>query len=82
VGIPKLGLLLSQNFGRLYFFQIKFVVKMQGQHLIALENIFSMVYNTLITPHLTPTFKGFVVRNQILNLIPRFFFIKIHAHQV
>jgi len=27
VGVPKLGLLLSQNFGRSYLFQIKFVLK-------------------------------------------------------
>jgi hypothetical protein len=44
--VPKLGLLLSQNFGRSYFSQIKFFLKMQGQYLIAFKTICPMVYNT------------------------------------
>jgi hypothetical protein len=47
VGVPKLGLLLSQNFGHSYLSQIKFVLKVRGKYLIALENIFPMVYNKL-----------------------------------
>ncbi len=43
VGVPKLGLLLSQNFGHSYLFQIKFVLTVQEQYLIAFENIFPMV---------------------------------------
>jgi hypothetical protein len=37
VWVSKFGLLLSQNFERSYLFQIKFVLKMQGQHLILLK---------------------------------------------
>ncbi len=42
----SLGLLLSQNFGRSYFFQIKFVLKMWGQYLITLKKIFLTMYST------------------------------------
>jgi hypothetical protein len=45
VGVPKLGFLLSQNFGHPYLSQIKSVMKMQGQYLITLENIFPTVHN-------------------------------------
>jgi hypothetical protein len=45
VGVPKLGILLSQNVGCSYLFQIKFVLRMSRQYLLALENIFPMVYN-------------------------------------
>jgi hypothetical protein len=61
VRVPKLGLLLFQNFGRSYHSQIKSVLKVQGQYLIAFENI---------RPHLTPDFKGFIVESQIPNLTP------------
>ncbi len=47
VGIPKLGFLLSQTFGCSYLSQIKFGLRVQGQYFIALENIFSTMYNTL-----------------------------------
>jgi hypothetical protein len=40
VGVPKLGLSLSQNFGHLYLSQIKSILRAQGQYLITLENIF------------------------------------------
>ncbi len=39
MGVPKLGLLLSQNFGCLYFFQIKFFLIMKRKYLIALKKI-------------------------------------------
>ncbi len=61
VGIPKLKLLLSLNFGHSYLFQIKFFFRMQGKYLIALKKIFPTVYNTPpIGYHLTHVFKGFV----------------------
>jgi hypothetical protein len=31
VGVPKLGLVLSQNFGYSYLFQIKSILRMQGK---------------------------------------------------
>ncbi len=64
-----MGLLLSQKFGRLYLFQIKFFFKMRGEYLIALKKVFpNNVQHALIKAHLTPTFQGFVVGTQILNL--------------
>ncbi len=48
--IPKLGLLLFQSSGCSYFFQIKLFLKIKGQYLIILKNIFPMVY---ITPQST-----------------------------
>jgi hypothetical protein len=47
MGVSKLGLLLSQNFGHSYISQIKFILRMKGQYLIAFENIFPTMYNTL-----------------------------------
>jgi hypothetical protein len=47
VGVPKLGLLLSQNFGHLYHSQIESFLRVRGHYYIALENLFSMVYSTL-----------------------------------
>ncbi len=47
VRVPKLGLFVSQNFGHSYISQIKFVLKMQWQYLIALENIFPTLYSML-----------------------------------
>ncbi len=46
VGVPKLGLLLSQNFGHSYLSQIKSFFSVRGQYFIALENIFPTMYNT------------------------------------
>jgi len=46
VGVPKLGLLLFQDFGCSYMFQINFILRVQGQYFIAFENTFLMVYNT------------------------------------
>jgi hypothetical protein len=45
--VPKLGLFMSQNFGHSYISQIKSTLKVQGQYLIALENIFLTLYNML-----------------------------------
>jgi hypothetical protein len=45
--VLKLGLLLSQNFERSYFSQIKYFLKMRAKYFIAFENIFSTVYSTL-----------------------------------
>jgi hypothetical protein len=44
LGVPKLGLSLSQNFGHSYLSQIKFILKIRGHYLIALKNIFSTMY--------------------------------------
>jgi hypothetical protein len=57
MGVLKLGLLLSQNFGCPYLFQIKFVLRMKMQYFITLENIFPrvniMVESNLIWPLLS-----------------------------
>jgi hypothetical protein len=68
VGVLKLRLLLSQNFGRSCLFQIKSILRLQGQYLIEIKNICPTMYNMFHKPHLTPAFKGFVVGSQILNL--------------
>jgi hypothetical protein len=47
MGVPKLGLMLSQNVGRSYLSQIKFILTLQGQYLIVLKIIFPMVYSML-----------------------------------
>jgi hypothetical protein len=46
-----LGLLLSQNFGCSYLYQINLFLENTRQYLIALKNIFATVYNT---PQLDP----------------------------
>ncbi len=46
VGVSKLELLLSQNFGRSYLFQIKLSLEMWMQYLITLKMIFSTMYST------------------------------------
>jgi len=70
MGVPKLKLLLSQNFERLYLFQIKSILKVGRQYLIPLENIFPTMYSTLQLNLIYPDFKGFVVGSQIFNLTP------------
>jgi len=71
LGVPKLGFLLSQNFGCSYFFQIKYILRMRGQYLIALKNIFSMMYNTTQLDFVWPLIsRGLWLGVQIPNLIP------------
>jgi len=73
MGVPKLGLLLSQSFGCSYLSQIRYVLKIQGQYLIALKKIFSTMYNTPLLDLIWPIlFKGFGVESQISNLAPFF----------
>jgi len=43
--VLKLGLLLFQHFGCSYLFQIKYVLRMQRQYLIAFKNIFPIMYS-------------------------------------
>jgi hypothetical protein len=45
VGVPKLRLLLSQNFGHSYFSQIKLFLRIWRQYLISFKIIFPRVYN-------------------------------------
>jgi hypothetical protein len=47
MGVPKLGLLLFQNFGHSYLSQIKLFLKMWRKYLIAFKKIFSTTYITL-----------------------------------
>ncbi len=44
--VPKLGLLLSPNFGCSYLYQIKLVLRKRGKYLIAFKNIFPIMYST------------------------------------
>ncbi len=75
VGVPKLRLLLSQNFGHSYIFEIKFVLRMRNKYFIAFKKDLSKgVQHALIGPHLTLAFKGFVVGSQIPNLTLAFSF--------
>jgi hypothetical protein len=73
MGVPKLGLLLSQNFRHSYISQINFFLKMRRRHLITQNDLSNDVLHTLIQVHLTHAFKRFVVRSQISNLTPTFF---------
>jgi hypothetical protein len=69
--VPKLGLLLFQNFGRSYLSQIKSILRIRRQYLIALQKVFSNgVSHFPIKPHLTFAFKGFMLKSQIPNLTP------------
>jgi hypothetical protein len=54
VKVPKLGFLLSQNFGHSYLSQIKVVLRVWGKYLIFLENIFLMMYNTFQSEFIRP----------------------------
>ncbi len=58
VGVPKLGLLLSQNFKCSYLPQIKHIWSMWGQQLITLKNIFPTVYCTPQSKIIWPLFYG------------------------
>ncbi len=70
--------MLSQNFGRSYLYQIKLILRLREQYLIALQRCITAP----IGPHLTPTFKGIMVRSQIGNLILILSLIIIDANQV
>ncbi len=72
VGIPKLRLLLSQNFGCSYLSQIKFffVENMKIISYIPQKDLSKGVQHTPIEAHLSLVFNGFMVRNQFLNLNP------------
>ncbi len=58
VGVPKLGLLLSQNFGHSNLSQIKYILKVQGQYFKTFENIFLTVYNIFNWTSFDPCFQG------------------------
>jgi hypothetical protein len=69
--VPKLGLLLSWNFGRSYIFQ----KKTYSEHARAIcyspqKNLSKGVLHYPIIGHLTPSLRGFMVKSQIPNLIP------------
>jgi len=64
-----LGLLLSQNFGHSYRSQIKYSWNMWKEYLITSKDFSKGVLHAPIRNDLTCTLRGFVVRNQILNLI-------------
>jgi hypothetical protein len=83
VEVPKLGLLLFQNFGRSYLFQIKSSLKIQGEYLTALENIFPKVYNMLQSDLIWPLLlRDLWLRIKFPIWLPPFFFIITHPNQV
>jgi len=63
MGVPKLVLLLSQNFGCSYLYQIKYFFENVRKIFYSFQKIFP------IGIHLAPIFKGFMVGSQISNLI-------------
>jgi hypothetical protein len=66
--VPKLGLVLSQNFRHSYLFQIKSILKIWRQYPIALKKIFSTCITCTNHNSFDPYFQGFVVGSQIPNL--------------
>jgi hypothetical protein len=71
MGVPKLGLLLSQKIGHSYFFQIKpFLEHVKATSYNLQKDFSNRVSHTPIRNHLTPALRGFVVGSQILNLTP------------
>ncbi len=82
MGVPKLGPLLSQNFGCSYLFQIKFVLKMQRQHLIFLKKN-PIMYSTPQLELIWPLFsKGLWLKVKFSIWLLPFLFIITHANQV
>ncbi len=82
VGVPKLGLLMSQNFGCWYHFQIKSVLIMWRQHLIALKKIFSTFYNTPQSDFIWPFLsRDLWLRVKFSIWFPPFVLIITHANQ-
>ncbi len=80
VGVPKLGLLLFQNFGHSYFSSNQAYLNHARAIYYSPQKYFSNnVWHVLIGVHLTFTLKGFVVGNQIFNLTATLFYIIIHA---
>jgi hypothetical protein len=74
MGVSKLKLLISHNFGRSYVFQIKFFLEMRGKYFVTFKKIFP---TAPIGTHLTPVFKEFMIG----SLTP-FLLIITHANQV
>ncbi len=75
VGVPKLGLLISHNFGCWYHFQIKSILIMWGQYLITFKKIFPNLYNMpqsdLIWPFLS---RDLWLQTKFSIWLPPFFF--------
>ncbi len=70
MGVPKLGLLLSQNFGHSYLLQEKLVFK-HGRELSYShsKHLSINILHAPITNHFTPALRGFVFKSQNFNLI-------------
>ncbi len=69
VGVPKLGLLLSQNFGRSYISSNQ--VYFESARAISYSSwkyLSNDVYHAPIGLHLTPDFKGFIIKSQVFYL--------------
>jgi hypothetical protein len=84
VRVPKLELSLFQNFGRLYFSSNQAYLDHARAIYYNLQKYLSNnVLHVLIGVDLTSTLEGFVVKNQIFNLVPTLLKkIIIHAFQV
>ncbi len=69
-----LGFLLSKNFVHLCLFQVKHVLSMQNKFHNLQKDLSNGIWYISIEINITLTLKRFVVRNQILNLTPKFSF--------
>ncbi len=74
-GSPKIGTLVVPKLWRFVSFSNQVCYENAGAiFYIPQKDLSNDVRNAPIGPHLTPTFKGFMVRSQILNLIRTLFF--------
>ncbi len=70
LGLPKLGLILSQGFEHAYLPQINFLEHARALYYGLQKDLSNDVLHALIGNHSTLTLRGFVVGNQIPNLTP------------
>jgi len=75
MGIPKLGLLLSQNFGCSYLYQINFIfLKVGGQYFITLKKIFQWCITRSNRTSFDLFFQGICGRKSNFQFDSRLFF--------
>jgi hypothetical protein len=70
MGVPKLRLLLSQSFRHSYLPQINFLLHARALCYSPQKDLSNNVSHALTGDHSTLTLRGFVVGNQVHNLVP------------
>jgi hypothetical protein len=81
--VPKLRFLLFQNFGHSYFFQIKSILKMQGEYFIVFKKVFSTMYRTPWSEFIWPLFsKDFLSKVKFSIWLLPLLLIITHANHV